>query len=99
MEETTISLAGAIANAQAMQDLVEALENEGFEPAQFALLASQDRSEGSLELAGAMPENEACVGMKSITNRHWSRSGDGGTMPLQEERSPCRRTLLTAVGF
>jgi hypothetical protein len=60
MDEKTISVAGAIPNAQAMQDLVEALEKEGFEHAQFGLLTSEEHYEGFLELA-AKPENEGSI--------------------------------------
>jgi hypothetical protein len=60
MDETTISVAGAIPNAQAMQDLLEVLEKEGFEHAQFGLLATEEHYEGFLELA-AKPENEGSI--------------------------------------
>jgi hypothetical protein len=60
MDEKTISVAGAIPNAPAMQELVEALEIGGFEPVQFGLLLSKEHYEGFLELA-AKPENEGSI--------------------------------------
>lgn len=60
MDEKTISVAGAIPDAQAMRDLLEELEKEGFEPPQFGLLTSEEHYAGFLELA-AQPENEGTI--------------------------------------
>jgi hypothetical protein len=67
MDERAISLAGAIPNARAMQELIEALVKEGFERAQFGVLGSEEAYKGFLELA-AKPENERTV-ERSIIGR------------------------------
>jgi hypothetical protein len=52
MDGKTVTVAGVIPTADAMRTLIKALEDEGFERAQFGMLASEEHYQGFLELAG-----------------------------------------------